>query len=223
MTTHKTFKARVRARTAKTGESYTAARSQIVGKQAAVARPPVRDYAELAGMRDEAVREKTDRDWKGWVRVLDAADASALSHKEIAKLLRERHGLPSWWSQTVTVGYERIRGLRARGQRRGGKFEVNKSRTFQVPIATLYKAFGARQRKKWLGDADVTVRKAIVDKSMRITWTDGTPLDVHFLAKGPSKSSVHLQHREQPTKAAADRVRAFWTERLSALGEVLGS
>lgn len=223
MPKQKDLKRLVRERMRKTGESYTAARAQVVHKQAAVARPPAREYAAIAGMRDAAVREKTGRDWKGWVRVLDAADAAALSHKEIAKLLREQHGVPSWWSQMVTVGYERIRGLRAKGQRRGGKFDVNKSKTFPVPVATLYKAFGARARRKWLGDVDVTVRVAHVDRSMRITWTDGTPLDVNFLSKGASKSSMHLQHREQPTKAAADRVRAFWTERLGALGEVFGA
>ena len=50
----------------------------------------------------------------------------------------EKYKVPGWWAQTVTVGYERIKGLRAVGQRRDGTFEANKSRTFAVPLARLY-------------------------------------------------------------------------------------
>ena len=49
--------------------------------------------------------------------------------------------MPGWWAQAVTVCYERIKGLRAVGQRRDGSFEANKSRTFSVPLVRLYRAF----------------------------------------------------------------------------------
>jgi len=35
--------------------------------------------------------------------------------------------------------------------------------------------------------------------------------------KGESKTQVALEHRKLPTKADADRIRAFWSERLNAL------
>jgi len=56
---------------------------------------------------------------------------------------------------------------------------------------------------------------------MRITWPDGSSVVVGFLSKGNGKSSVHVQHGRLPDKAAADKVKAFWGERLGALAEVL--
>ena len=51
----------------------------------------------------------------------------------------------------VTVGYERVRGLRDKGQRRGGSYETSKSRTFAVPVETLFAAVAkAPKRKRWL-------------------------------------------------------------------------
>ena len=42
-----------------------------------------------------------------------AGAAAKLEHGAIARLVSE-HGAGDWWSQMVTVGYERIRGLRER-------------------------------------------------------------------------------------------------------------
>ena len=56
---------------------------------------------------------------------------------------------------------------------------------------------------------------------MRLTHRDGTPVDVYFWDKGPAKSQVQLQHRQLPTKAAADKMRVLWTERLGTLAEQL--
>lgn len=212
----KDLKRQVRDRMTRTGESYTAARAQVVRS----ARDE-RVYAEIAGMSDAAVEKKTGRDWRGWVKVLDDAKATSKPHREIAKWLRDEEGVDAWWAQSVTVGYERIRGLRDEGQRRGGKYDANKSKTFPVPLADLYAAFDARRRSRWLGGAKPRVKKATPGKSIRWTWDDGTPVDVYFWEKGPAKSQVQLQHRELPDKAAVERVKAEWTERLAALGELL--
>jgi len=59
------------------------------------------------------------------VRLLDADNAAALPHREIAALVHEKHGVGSWWTQMVTVGYERLKGLRDRGQQRSGAYEVS--------------------------------------------------------------------------------------------------
>ena len=142
MPIQKDLKKIVRTRMQKTGEAYTTARLHVVSKQP--------DYAELAGMSDAAVRKATGRNWKEWVSTLDAVKANEKPHAEIAEYVHSI-GTRDWWSQTVTVGYERIRGLRDKGQRRGGSYEASKSRTFNVPIDKLYAAFSnARLRRKWL-------------------------------------------------------------------------
>jgi hypothetical protein len=129
--------------------------------------------------------------------------------------------VPDWWSQMVTVGYERIKGLRARGQRRDGSYEATKSRTFAVPVATLFDAWAnARRRNAWLGER-VTIRTATAPKSLRIGWSDGSIVAVGFYPKGTSRSSVAVQHAKLPDRDTAERLKQFWTARLDALGDAL--
>jgi len=223
MPRNKDLKRLVRNRMQKTGESYTAARAHLTRRKktpkAATLKQP---HAELAGMSDAAVLAKTGKTWREWCRALDAIDAEGLPHREIAAHLRRAHDLPQWWAQTVTVGYERIRGLREVGQRRGGAYEINKSKTVPVPVAALYRAFAiARSRALWLPGVDLTVRKATPEKSLRITWPDDTRVEAAFIAKGESKSQVTVQHTGLATKRDAETMKAFWTERLGVLLERL--
>lgn len=226
MPTNKDFKRVVRARMKKTGEAYTAARAQIL-RTKTPPKPvpaPSASHAKLAGMSDAAVKEKTGRTWDGWVRELDRLGARGWPHGRIAKHLHEACGVPGWWSQMVTVGYERIHGLRAMGQRLDGAYEASKSKTFAVPVARLYRAWkDARTRAKWLPGVALTIRTATSEKSMRITWPDGTSVAAWFIAKGAAKSQVAVAHAKLAGKADAEARRAYWNERLRALGEVLAA
>jgi hypothetical protein len=221
MPTSKDLKRLVRGRMKKTGESYTAARAQLIAKKKGAV-PTGPSPAELAGVSDAAVKKATGRDWKSWVRELDAAGAARLPHRDIARLVHGRFGTGDWWSQTVTVGYERIRGLREKGQKRGGGWEISKSKTVPVALGALYGAFAtARARARWLGQADVKLKKATARKSIRLLWSDGTPVEAYFLAKGRSKSQVQVQHGGLPSRAAADEMRALWTNQLAELAALL--
>jgi hypothetical protein len=156
------------------------------------------------------------------VNALDAVQATELSHKEIAQYISERYKTSGWWAQMVTVGYERIRELRDVGQRRGGDYEISKTKTFAVPLRRLYAAFSTpRARARWLPGVKLMVRTATPEKVIRIRWDDGTAVDVAFNARGTEKSQVAVQHRKLPTKADAERTKAFWTERLEALAAVM--
>ncbi|HSQ02406.1 MAG TPA: hypothetical protein VLN59_00135, partial [Burkholderiales bacterium] len=127
-----------------------------------------------------------------------------------------------WWTQTVTVGYERIKGLRARGQQRNSTYEMTKSRTFNVPVATLFDAWAdASVRHRWLNGASVKVRTATAPKSMRLDWNDDGIAAVGFTAKGKSKSAVAVAYVKLPDRETATRLREYWSERLGALGQVL--
>jgi uncharacterized protein YndB with AHSA1/START domain len=229
MTKQKDLKRVVRTRMQKTGESYTAARVHVVGKRDAAARKaaPAKaeatpDYATLAGVAEETIAAKTGASWAEWVRRLDAVGAVDKPHREIAEHVHETFGIPGWWSQTVTVGYERIRGLRAIGQRRGGSYETSKSKTVPVPVGRLFAAWAdAKARKRWLPGIELVVRGATVDKSMRITWEDGTSVVVGFFPKGPEKSMVALAHVKLPDGARAKELKRYWGERLDALAEQL--
>jgi uncharacterized protein YndB with AHSA1/START domain len=91
-----------------------------------------------------------------------------------------------------------------------------------VPVAKLFKAFTtARTRAKWLPDK-VTVRSTNENSRIRFVMADDTSVEAYFTAKGDKKSAVAIAHQKLPDKAAADRIKTWWTERFDALSEILG-
>ena len=222
MPAQKDLKRIVRSRMEKTGESYTTARRHVVNrKNLTVVPPPTPDYAVLAGMNDSSIAKQTGRTWAEWVEYLDAFGAKDKPHRDIAAHVHSI-GVRDWWAQTVTVGYERIRGLREIGQRRGGSWETSKSKTINVPVDKLFDAWAnTRTRKRWLGDVKLKIRTATKPKSMRITWDDGTHVDVGFLPKGAAKSMVAVAHVKLASKEDLDQRKKFWSEKLDALAALL--
>jgi uncharacterized protein YndB with AHSA1/START domain len=235
MPINKDFKRLVRARMQKTGEAYTAARANLLGARSAVAAasapppqqtetPQLPDYAKLAGLSDAAVEKSTGCSWQRWVWALDHAGANSWSHRAIAEHVQRAYKVGDWWAQMVTVGYERIKGLRAIGQRRSGGYEATKSRTIAAPASAVFRAFAhARVRRTWLPGVKVTVRKATPGRSVRMTWDDGTLVEVWLTSKGARKTAAQVQHRRLSGKEDADARRLFWHERLTVLRDVLQS
>lgn len=180
--------------------------------------------SKTAGISSSAVARGTGRTWEQWFRLLDRAGGAKMEHKTIAALLHEKHGLSGWWAQMVTVGYEQGRLGRRKHQKPGG-FEVSVSKTVGVPLGRLYRAWSdKRVRRRWLPEADFTVRKATKDTSMRITWIDGTAhVDANFTAKGPGKSQVAVHHKKLTSARGAESAKRLWRERLTALKEQLES
>ena len=216
MTEQKNLKRRVRARMEKTGERYTAARRHVLGEEP---EPFVAD----PGMADETLVDKTGKDWKEWIALLDAWGARERPHGEIAAYVAEEHGIPGWWAQTVTVGYERARGLRAPGQRRGGGFEVTVSKTVAAPLERVGAAFVAEdERERWFPGAPLRPRPTQSQRSARFDWEDGrTRVVVYFTEKGPEKTSVAVQHERLADPDEAEAMRGLWRERLDELKRVL--
>jgi len=224
----------------KTGEAYTAARMQLMragtsgttgtaglpavasAKAGATGTAPRVSYAALAGMSDAAIKKATGCNWEKWVASLDYAGAPDWSHRAIADYVRHAYKTPDWWTQMVVVGYERIKGLRAIGQQRNSGYEATKSKTIAAPASRVYRAFtDARVRKTWLPGTKVTVRKSTPNRSVRMTWDDGTSVEVWLTPKAQGRTSTQVQHRKLAGKDDADRRRAFWAEKLSALREAV--
>ena len=222
MPKNKDLKRLIRARAQKTGESYTTARARLLEKQAADDEASSVDLAARAGYSDEVVQKRTGLDWASWVERLDALGAASMSHRDIARSVGEQFEISGWWAQSVTVGYERIKGLRDLGQRRGGHYDANKSKTFPVPVSRLFRAFTvARTRNRWLPGIEWAVRTSQRDKSIRVDWPDGTRVQFYFTAKGDQKSSVAIQQGGLGSKEDVARSKEAWAERLTALAGVL--
>ena len=169
-----------------------------------------------------ALRSQSGRTWEEWTRELDRRGAAGMAHRDIAEIVSKDYQVRDWWTQTVTVGYERIKGLRVIGQRRDGSYEASKSRTFNVPVETLFAAWSdAKLRRRWLAEPDVRVRTATAPKTMRLGWSDSSVVIVGFTPKGKAKSSVAVQHTKLPDRESSDCFKQDWAERLSALGDLL--
>jgi hypothetical protein len=234
MTKQKSFKGRVRGRMGKTSESYTTARRQLLAKAAAEAEAQAEPEAQAPegpvdapGVKrpysDAVIQANTGKSWDEWFTVLDRWGAVERPHAEIARWVGEEHGVGGWWAQGVTVAYERARGLRAPGQRRGGLFEVNAAKTVAVPVERLYEAFiDPDLRERWLPGASMEVRTTRPGRSIRANWDDGsTRLVVDFTTKGEAKSQVALVHERIADAATADELKAWWRGRVAALKQLL--
>lgn len=172
-----------------------------------------------AGISSDAVLAKTGKNWKAWFAILDAARATKLPHKEIARWLHAEHAVPAWWSQMITVGYEQARGLRAKHETANG-FITNASRTIAAPLVDVWRAWtNARSRAKWLGKLTFEIRRSTPEKSLRINWPDDTSVEVLFYSKGKAKSLVTIEHRKLDGARGVALSKKLWggaLERLKA-------
>lgn len=173
------------------------------------------------GMSDAAVKAKTGKTWAEWFAALDKAGAKAMSHKEIVMLLSKRHKVADWWSQMVTVGYERAKGLRELHQTAKG-FNTSVSRTLATGLDQLFAAWDeTRTRASFLKEA-IAVTTRNPGKNMRFAWDkDGGKVEVRFTAKGPEKAQITIDHMGLANSAAVKRVKTFWADTLEKMGETV--
>ena len=175
-----------------------------------------------APVSDETVKRATGRDWAEWCRVLDKAGANTMKHTAIAQMVHDKFDGGDWWSQMVTVGYERLRGLRVAGERPDG-FEISRSKTIDAPIDRVYAAWHSpAKRKRWLADPDIEISTTTPSKSLRFKWIDGTSrAEASFAAKG-EKTAVTVSHRKIKGEKAAQKMKKYWAAQLESLAEEVG-
>ena len=208
MTESKHLKRRVRERMAKTGERYAAARAQVIAK-----REPERVEPPPAAVEpvtsDAAVLAATGRELRDWFALLDEHDATGWGHTEIARWLREEQGVAGWWAQSVTVSYERARGLREAYETSRG-FEATISRTIALPAAELFAALHDRLAAEAVG-----VRTATPPRQARYDLPEGR---MHLLvdSKGEQRATVFLVHHKLDDGESLARHRAYWRDWLKA-------
>ena len=178
---------------------------------------------KTALMSSEAVQLATGKTWDEWIALLDAAGAKTKTHQQIVAIVRDKFGVRPWWQQMVTVGYERAHGKRVVHQRPNG-FSINRSKTIAVSAAKAFAAWkDKRRRNQWLAGPHLTIRKATANKSLRVTWDDGTNLDVQFFPKGKGKCQVAIEHARLKNAKMAEAMKAYWGKHLDELKALLES
>jgi len=187
------------------------------------ARKPSARKGVTPKISDEAVAAKTGRNWRQWFAILDREGARKKSHQEIVAVLSKKCDVGSWWQQMVAVSYEQAKGLRARHEKPEG-FQITRSKTIAATVGDVFEAWGnTRKRAQWLPGSRLTIRKATENKSLRITWGDGTMIEVGFFSKGAGKTQIAVQHGKLATARAAAAQKLFWGDALDRLAQLVSA
>jgi hypothetical protein len=189
---------------------------------------------------DAAVEKATGHDWAHWMGVLENWGAKKRPHKQIAAYLQEEHGLSPWWAQTVTVEYEKDRGLRKTGQVAGGGYQVGVTKTLDLTPEEAWKRFmGSKGLVDWLGQgapkklqegqeftledgAQVQVRVVKPGSHVRLfwqppDWKKRSVLQVRLVERAGERTAVTFHHEDLPQQKSREEMRAHWKARLEAL------
>jgi hypothetical protein len=260
MTRARALKQVIRARAAKTGERYTTARRHVL-KQLAVVQPAGGRRTEdqpstrtvtapdasakaspailptKGSVTDEKSREKTGHGLDHWFVILDRFGGVGKGHSALARHLHDDHGVPGWYSQGITVAYERARGARALNQRMSGDYEVSVTKTVNGGTRAVARAFtDAKQRAKWLLAADAELGAALTAalkaKSSKgvVIRPDGmgryrykwgrTTVQFYAIPKGEGRTSVVVTQMKLADAAAVEARRVEWRAALGALARL---
>jgi uncharacterized protein YndB with AHSA1/START domain len=227
MPTQKVFKQRVRTRMTKTGESYTAARHQLLRK-ASEPEPSPRPSASVADpidsvppdallVADEAMLRATGKRYAEWFALLDEWGATQHTHTEIARWLSATYGAPGWWVQNLTVSYERARGMRARHQMANG-FSVSVTRTVDAGPDRVLAAFTDEMvRATWM-PVPMRQRPTRARNTARFDWDEPRSRVVVSLApRGDDRTTITVGHEQLPDADAGEQMKVRWREWLAAL------
>lgn len=216
MTRQESFKRRVRTRMSKTGEKYGASRRALLPDPDKTQGGP-EPWVSPPHLADQRVREATGRGWEEWRATLDAWPGRNHGHPAIVAHLMAAHGLDGWWAQTVTLGYERIRGLRLPNQMPDGTFTANKTRTVDVDAEMLRSMLlESGSRADLFPGQDTELRSRPESKTIRIAIGPGVAL----IAIDPLDSGrvrISVSHERLPVAAEVEEWKAFWTEWLEAI------
>ena len=202
-------------------------------KPARAARPGSKQTpTKGAGASDEAIAENTGKRLAQWFRVLDRFGAAERGHTAAARHLREEHGVGGWYAQSITVAYERARGLRVENQAGDGTFQVSVSRVVPASLPRVIEAVQRkRERSRWLREVDPALVSALEEAlgakgglavkdgkaaRVRFRWGKST-VEFHLAARSDGRASVVASTTGLASKAAVESRRASWKTALDAL------
>jgi hypothetical protein len=215
MTTHESFKRRIRERMALTGERYTAARRALL--DAAAQRGGTRTWVSEPELGDDALRKATGRGWDAWCDIVDAWPGKDQGHTAVAAYLASSHGVDGWWAQGVTVGWERITGRRLPYQMADGSFTAGRSKTIDVDAAALRAALLDGEERGGLFPGHATeLRSKPASKTIRVLIGPGTATFTLDAARD-GRTKVTVAHEKLPSSQSADEWRFYWGEWLEAV------
>lgn len=150
---------------------------------------------------EEAAVKRTGKGWTHWFSVLDRWRAFEKGHTTIAKHLREKHGVSGWWSQEITVTYERERGMRKQYQRAEGHYEISVSRVVRTTRPIALRAI-----------ADLKSRRGLFPRE-----AGRATVEIEVTPKARGKAIVRVTHSRLASLRDAEALKRRWSRALDTL------
>jgi hypothetical protein len=199
---------------AKTGERYGAARRSLV---AHAAEQRANGWVSQPETGDAVLRNATGRGWDEWCTLIDAFAGRDAGHTRIAAHVQSTYDVDGWWAQTITVGYERIRGLRLPYQNHDGRFTAGRTQTITVDVDALRVMLLDEAERKILFPAfDTQLRSRPSSKNVRLTIAPGTA-EIALSPTSDGRTKVTVAHSKLPSPDDVTIWKQFWTEWIDAL------
>ena len=171
---------------------------------------------------DEAIRERTGHAWEEWVDLIDAGPGREAGHTRIAAWVHAEHGVDGWWAQGVTVGYERITGLRLPGQMPDGSFSVSRTRVLALERDQVRaRLLDEGTRGDLLPGFDTVLRSKPASKALRFALARADePLGTILFSTDPlpdGRLRLGVTHDGLASFDDGETWKLFWAEWLAAL------
>ena len=187
-----------------------------------------KDASRKGGSSDEATRRATGASLEEWAQIIRAAGLADASHKQIADFLALERGVPPWWAQQLTVGYERLYRARPVGATADGGFQIGVSRTFGISAAKLWDFLVSPRGAALISgdgpdaaETEPTTLRPYSHIRMRWRlplWKGYSILQVRVAGGKDAESATITFHQEKlPDAAAREDMRRRWSEVLDAL------
>ena len=171
---------------------------------------------------DDAILQNTGHAWDDWVDLIDAGPGREAGHTAIAAWVHAEHGVDGWWAQGVTVGYERITGLRLPGQMSDGSFSVSRTRVLALDrdtVRALLLDEGARA--DLFPGLDLALRSKPASKALRFALARaGEPLGSILFSTDPlpdGRLRLGVTHDKVASFDEGEQWKLFWAEWLTAV------
>jgi hypothetical protein len=186
-----------------------------------------RRWAAAPVHSDESIRQNSGHGWADWIDLIEAGPGRDAGHTAIAAWVHAEHGVPAWWAQGVTVGYERIAGLRLPGQMPDGTFSVSRSRVAGLPATLLRAALqGDDARADLFAGLETVLRSKPASKALRFALSrHAEPLGSLLFSADPlpdGRLRLTVTHDKLPSFDAGELWKQYWTAWLAAVADAAG-
>lgn len=168
---------------------------------------------------DATIQARTGRTWEQWRELIDGWPGHHGGHAEVARWLQAEHGVPGWWAQSVTVGWERITGRRLPHQVADGTFTASRSATTVVDPSLLDALLRDEDDRAWLFPGlEPQLRSRPSSNNVRIALSRGV-VEIAIAPRDDGRATITVQHSKLASPAEVARWKDHWAAWLAALDD----